>query len=126
MTVAEKVKQAAAMKAFDYIGKDPEHNIPKVLDMVRGLDDSGALSTHLAGIKKSFADPNNGMRKLTLSLWRDIDPAQLRKMYETMAINSMKKCCTGKKNVFKTIGVFTCLSALVGGGYFVYKKFFKK
>ena len=89
MTVAEKVKQAAAMKAFDYIGKDPEHNIPKVLDMVRGLDDSGALSTHLAGIKKSFADPNNGMRKLTLSLWRDIDPAQLRKMYETMAINSM-------------------------------------
>ena len=38
----------------------------------------------------------------------------------------MKKCCTGKKNVFKTIGVLTCLSVLVGGGYFVYKKFFKK
>jgi len=38
----------------------------------------------------------------------------------------MKKRCTGKKNVFKTIGVLTCLSVLVGGGCFVYGKFFKK
>jgi hypothetical protein len=45
MTTAEKIKQAAAMKAYDYIGKDPEHNIPKVLDMVKGLDSSGSLST---------------------------------------------------------------------------------
>lgn len=89
MTVAEKIKQTAAMKAFDYIGKDPERNIPKVLDMVKGLDDSGALEKHIAGIKANFADADNGMRKLALSLWRDIDPQQLRRVYEDMAVNSM-------------------------------------
>lgn len=89
MTVAEKVKQTAAMKAFDYIGRDPEKNIPKVLDIVGSLDDSGALTTHIESIRKTFADPENGMRKLTLSLWRDIDPSQLRKVYEEMAVNSM-------------------------------------
>jgi len=89
MTVADKVKQAAAVKAFDYIGKDPEHNIPKVLDKVKALDDSGSLNTHIAGIKKNFEDPDNGMHKLTLSLFHDIDEDQLKKLYEEMAVNSM-------------------------------------
>ena len=51
MSALDKVKQAAAMKAFDYIGKDPETNIPKVLDTVSKLDSSGSLKTHIAGIK---------------------------------------------------------------------------
>ena len=89
MTTAEKIKQAAAMKAYDYIGKDPEHNIPKVLDMVKGLDSSGSLSSHIAGIKNNFADPNNGMRKLALNIFAENDPEQLRKVYMEMAVNSM-------------------------------------
>ena len=89
MTVAEKIKQTAAVKAFDYIGKDPEHNIPKVLDKIKALDDSGSLNDHIAGIKKNFEDPDNGMHKLALSLFSDIDPDQLKKLYEEMAVNSM-------------------------------------
>jgi sulfatase maturation enzyme AslB (radical SAM superfamily) len=89
MTVADKIKQAAAVKAFDYIGKDPEHNIPKVLDKIKALDDSGSLNDHIAGIQKNFRDPDNGMHKLALSLFEDIDPEQLKKLYEEMAVNSM-------------------------------------
>ena len=44
MTVAEKVKQAAAMKAFDYIGKDPDKNLPKVMDAIAKLDESDSIA----------------------------------------------------------------------------------
>ena len=89
MNISDKIKHDAAMAAWDYIGKNPEANIPKVLDKVEKLDSNGTLSVHINSIRKSFADPENGMRKLALSLFEDIDPAQLRVLYEGLAVNSM-------------------------------------
>ena len=34
MNISDKIKHDAAMAAWDYIGKNPEANIPKVLDKV--------------------------------------------------------------------------------------------
>lgn len=89
MNISDKIKHDAAMAAWDYIGKNPEANIPKVLDKVEKLDSNGTLSVHINSIRKSFADPENGMRKLALSLFEDIDPAQLRVLYEGLAVSSM-------------------------------------
>jgi MoaA/NifB/PqqE/SkfB family radical SAM enzyme len=89
MTIADKLKQAAAVKAFDYIGKDPEHNIPKVLEMLKKIDDTGSLKNHIAGISKNFEDPENGMRKLALNIFAETDEGQLKKVYEELAVNSM-------------------------------------
>ena len=38
----------------------------------------------------------------------------------------MKKCCKGKKSIFRRLGSLICLTVLAGGGYFAYTKFFKK
>ena len=89
MSIQNTIKHDAAMAAWDYIGKNPEENIPKVLDQVEKLDVNGTLSQHIAGIRRTFADPDNGMRKLALSLWEDIDPEQRRVLFEGLAVNSM-------------------------------------
>ena len=89
MSIQNTIKHDAAMAAWDYIGKNPEENIPKVLDQVEKLDINGTLSHHIAGIRRTFADPDNGMRKLALSLWEDIDPEQRRVLFEGLAVNSM-------------------------------------
>jgi len=89
MNAKDKIKSLAAMKAFDYIGKDPANNIPKVLEKVKAIDDDGALTEHIDAIAANFKDPDNGMRKLALSLFTDIDIGQLRRIYEEMAINGM-------------------------------------
>ena len=89
MSIQNTIKYDAAMAAWDYIGKNPEENIPKVLDQVEKLDVNGTLSQHIAGIRRTFADPDNGMRKLALSLWEDIDPEQRRVLFEGLAVNSM-------------------------------------
>ena len=44
MNISDKIKHDAAMAAWDYIGKNPEANIPKVLDKVEKLDSNGTLS----------------------------------------------------------------------------------
>ena len=65
------------MSAWDYIGKDPEANIPKVLDAIERLDTGRDLSRHITSIRKTMNDPESGMRKLALSLFSDIDAEQL-------------------------------------------------
>ena len=44
LTIKEKIKHDGAMKAFDYIYKDPEENIPKLLGTLQKLDDSDAVT----------------------------------------------------------------------------------
>ena len=87
--IIDKAKHDAAMTAWDYIGKNPEANIPKILDTIEKLDTKGSLAVHIASIRRVMNDPDSGMRKMVLSLFEEIDPAQLRVLFETLAVNTM-------------------------------------
>lgn len=60
MKIADKMKHDAAMAAWDYIGKNPEENIPKVLDKVEKLDSNGSLSVHINSIRKTLPIQKTG------------------------------------------------------------------
>ena len=87
MTVNDKLKQAAAMKAFEYILKDPDKNLPKMMDSIAKLDDSDSIVKQVETIKSVFLDPSSNWRQLILNLLRDVDPEEIRHIFKGFAVN---------------------------------------
>ena len=87
MNLKDKLKHTAAMKAYDFVDKDPENNIPKLLEKLAQIDDSNTVTKQVTSIRKSFMEPDGNWRKLVLSLWSDVDDHQRRKLFETAAVN---------------------------------------
>lgn len=54
MTAIEQIKRSAAMKAYDFVDKDPERNIPKLIYQFLELDDANAVSGMVSHIRDNF------------------------------------------------------------------------
>ena len=88
MNASEVLKGFAMKQAYSYLDKDPEANLPNLLDMLEKYDKNGqAVTTQVEGIRAALSDPNNNWSKLVKSLWTDIDDEQRKKLVETVVIN---------------------------------------
>ena len=88
MNTSEHMTGFAMKRLYGWLDKDPEKNIPKVLDYLVKFDPDGTSLTHqVEGIKRAMADPDNNWSKLVKSLWTDIDAGQRRKLVETAVVN---------------------------------------
>ena len=88
MTAMEGLKRKAAMTAYDFVDKNPEQNIPKLIEKLVQLDDGHAIADMAVHIGENFSDPDGNWRRLILSLWDDIDPAVRRHLFESLAVNA--------------------------------------
>lgn len=88
MNASEVLKGFAMKQVYSYLDKDPETNLPNLLDMLEKYDINGqAVTTQVKGIRAALSDPNNNWSKLVKSLWTDIDDEQRKKLVETVVIN---------------------------------------
>ena len=88
MNASEVLKGFAMKQVYSYLDKDPEANLPNLLDMLEKYDKNGqAVTTQVEGIRAALSDPNNNWSKLVKSLWTDIDDEQRKKLVETVVIN---------------------------------------
>lgn len=88
MNASEVLKGFAMKQVYSYLDKDPEANLPNLLDMLEKYDKNGqAVTTQVEGIRTALSDPNNNWSKLVKSLWTDIDDEQRKKLVETVVIN---------------------------------------
>jgi len=87
MKIADKMRSVALQQLYDYLDKDPENNIDKVLDLLIKIDNSGGIQNQVEGVKKAISDPDNNWSQLVRSLWTDIDAGQRRTLVETAIIN---------------------------------------
>lgn len=88
MNASEVLKGFAMKQVYSYLDKDPEANLPNLLDMLEKYDKNGqAVTTQVEGIHAALSDPNNNWSKLVKSLWTDIDDEQRKKLVETVVIN---------------------------------------
>ena len=87
MKIADKMRSVALQQLYDYLDKDPENNIDKVLDLLIKIDNSGGIQNQVEGVKKAISDPDNNWSQLVRSLWTDIDAGQRRILVETAIIN---------------------------------------
>lgn len=87
MNASEVLKGFAMKQVYSYLDKDPETNLPNLLDMLEKYDKNGqAVTTQVKGIRAALSDPNNNWSKLVKSLWTDIDDEQRKKLVETVVI----------------------------------------
>ena len=88
MNLQDSIKQLGIMKLYDYLDKDPEKNIPKIIDMIEKVDKKGILSKELKVIKPYLTDPDNNWYKLVMSLFTDIDPEVRKATFRNFLINA--------------------------------------
>lgn len=87
MNLKENVEAFAVKKALEYLDKDPETNLPKLIDWFEKFDTKGTLAKELGAVKSIVGDTNNNWYKLILSLWEDIDPGVRNRLFENFIIN---------------------------------------
>jgi MoaA/NifB/PqqE/SkfB family radical SAM enzyme len=88
MNLKYKVMHDAAMQAFNYIGKDPADNLPKLIEALCKLDKSGNITEQANGMLGQLKNPENGGGKLLRTIWDDVSYDQLKKIYETVVVNA--------------------------------------
>lgn len=87
MELKEKAQEFAVKKALEYLDKDPETNLPKLIDWFEKFDVKGTLKQQVDIIRPVVSDPDNNWHKLVLSLWEDIDAGVRNKIFENLIIN---------------------------------------
>ena len=82
MAIIENVEAFAVKQALKYLDKNPEENIPKLLDWFDRFDVKNTLETQRKMIREVISDKDNNWYKLIMSLWTDIDPGVRNKIFE--------------------------------------------
>ena len=82
------VESTSLKMVLSYLDKDPDTNIPKILDWVEKFDTKGTVKGQVKAIRKALADPNDNWNILVKSLWTDIDDGVRRKLMENFIINA--------------------------------------
>ncbi|MBR4895574.1 MAG: radical SAM protein, partial [Clostridia bacterium] len=79
--------------AFDYIGKDPEKNLPKLMKWVDWFagDGPNSFEKQRDVVRRVVNDPENNMYKLLVSLYDDLDPNVLKTVFENFVLNANLK-----------------------------------
>ena len=88
MNVKENIQAAAIRKAYEFLDRDPDTNLPKLMDLADKLDVSDSFRPHREAIRKCISDPENNWYRLIRSLWDDIDDSVRKKLFENFVINA--------------------------------------
>ena len=87
-TITEKVKSFGLKQAISFIDKDPETNIPKIMDWLEAHDSGTNITTQVKIVRESFLNKDSNWNQLIMSLWTDIDAGVRKKLFENFIINA--------------------------------------
>ncbi len=90
MGFTNELKRATLKKAFDYLEKDPEKNVHKLMDLVDKFAGEGPNSfpAQRAAFRNVLADPENNMYQLIMSIFKDIDKEVMKATLENFFFNA--------------------------------------
>jgi MoaA/NifB/PqqE/SkfB family radical SAM enzyme len=87
-TVKESLISFGTKRVINYVDKDPDANIPKVINWLEKHDRQGSLKGQLAAARKYVLEPDSNWWKLVKYFWTDIDDAVRKRLFENIAINA--------------------------------------
>ncbi len=87
MSMKTSVEGFAIKKAFEYLDKDPERNLMKLMDWFDAFDRKNTLQKQRTAIRSAVSDPENNWYKLIMSLWKDVDADVRNRLFENLIIN---------------------------------------
>ena len=91
MAIKENAETFAVRQALAFLDKDPEKNIPRLMDWIDRADRKGVLKSQRKAVRQVISDPQSNWYKLILSLWEDIDPGVRNRIFENFVINGALK-----------------------------------
>ena len=59
MDISAKLKSMGARTVYSYIDRNPDENIPKILDWLEKHDESNSVTNQVRAIREAITDPNN-------------------------------------------------------------------
>ena len=88
MKITDRLKGFTMKQMYAYLDKDPDTNIPKMLDYLEKSDKDGqGITDQIENIRKAISDPENNWYRLIKSLWTDIDAEQRKALVENAVVN---------------------------------------
>ncbi len=87
MTWADSVRAFGMKQVLSYIDKDPDRNIPKLLDWLEKHDKGGTITNQVRTIRSNITNPESNWYKLVKSLWTDVDDGVRRALILGAVIN---------------------------------------
>ena len=87
MNISDKLKGFAMKQVYNYLDKDPDTNIIKLLDYLESHDNGNGIIDAVRNIRAAVSDPDNNWSRLIKSLWTDIDDQQRKVLIETAVVN---------------------------------------
>lgn len=88
MSFKETVEVFAIKKALEYMDKDPEANLPRLMDWFDKFDVKNTLVNQRKAIRQIVDNPDSNWYKLVMSFWKDIDTDVRNRLFENLIINA--------------------------------------
>ena len=73
MNVTDMLRRITMAKAYEFLDRDPDQNIPRLVDWLEKLDRSKDIAGPLSKLKEYADNPNSNWFRLAHSFWEDLD-----------------------------------------------------
>lgn len=84
----ERLQQMGIKMALEYLDKDPDKNLPKLLEWADKIDYSNAFASQRQYFHSVLEQPDGMVYNYIKSLWTDIDDDVRKKLFENFIINA--------------------------------------
>ena len=88
MGLMDQLKKTGSSLMYDYLDKDPDRNLPKIMDWVDQFAGKDVFEAARKQARKVIEDPDNNWYQLIKSLWTDIDSDVRKTLFENFVVNS--------------------------------------
>lgn len=82
-TLKEKLEKFGIKTAINYLRKDPEKNLPKLMDMIDKADKDGTFAAARYSFHQAIDDPNSPWNHLIYRVVKGVDPHVLETFLQT-------------------------------------------
>ena len=86
--ITDQFKVFGLRKILDYLDKDPDKNIPKIINWIEKIDRDGHVSSKLDAVKELVEDKDGNWYDLIETAYTDIDEDVRKTLFENFLINS--------------------------------------
>ncbi|MCD7810000.1 MAG: radical SAM protein [Erysipelotrichaceae bacterium] len=91
MGIKDKATSIGVKQVLKYLDKNPQDNIPKIIEWLEKADVNGSMAEQLPVVKEKLNDSDNNWNQLVMSLYTDIDKDVRNKLFENFLVNSLMK-----------------------------------
>lgn len=89
LSMMEQMKLFAVKQVLSYVDRDPENNLPRLIDMIQSGDAAEKMGVPgIDKIKVRLGNRQSGWYRLLLSLWTDVDGRIRNRIFENIMANS--------------------------------------